>query len=90
MLLDAGVTATVGVVELWFVPPPPWPPPLHAAIEKSIEEKKTRTKSRPNRIIQTPFDSFSEPANMLEEGRMATLSFFLRLWSYPPLVLVVQ
>jgi hypothetical protein len=55
MLLDAGVTVTVGVVGFWLVvPPPPWLPPPQAPVESAIEERR-RPKNKPaNRFIEKP------------------------------------
>ena len=54
-LLDAGVTATVGVVGFGFVPPPPPPPLPHAQIDQAIAIKSRKRKSFANRFIQIPF-----------------------------------
>jgi hypothetical protein len=65
ILLDAGVTVTVGVVGFWFVPPPPWlpplPPPPHAAIETTVAVKRKTRKSLAIRFIQwLPLDPIHE------------------------------
>ena len=54
MLLDAGVTVTVGVVGFEPVPPPE-PPLPHAAIEMTIANSRTTKISASNRFIQNPF-----------------------------------
>ena len=54
MLLDAGVTVTVGVVGFEPVPPPE-PPLPHAAIEMTIANSRTTRISASNRFIQNLF-----------------------------------
>jgi hypothetical protein len=53
MLLDAGVTVTVGVVGFGPVPPPELPLP-HAPIEIATANRRKTKKSAPNRFIKTP------------------------------------
>jgi hypothetical protein len=53
MLLDAGVTVTVGVVGFEPVPPPELPLP-HAAIEIKIANWRRMKMSATNRFIQNP------------------------------------
>src|ERR1035437_9455505 len=65
ILLDAGVTVTVGVVGFWFDPSPPWlpplPPPPHAAIETTVAVKKKTRKTLAIRFIQwLPIDPINE------------------------------
>jgi hypothetical protein len=52
MLLDAGVTATVGEVGFWLVPPPPWFPPLHAPIERRGAKRRDMMDNCENRFMQ--------------------------------------
>jgi hypothetical protein len=53
MLLDAGVTVTVGVVGLVPVPPPELPLP-HAPIEIAIANWRRTKKNVTNRFMQNP------------------------------------
>ena len=54
-LLDAGVTATVGVVGFGLVPPPPPPPLPHAQTDQAIAIKSRKRKNFANRFIPMPF-----------------------------------
>jgi hypothetical protein len=68
MLPDAGVTVTVGVVGFWLVPPPPWLPPPHDAIERATAKRRNRRKGFANRFTPTPSDTLSVADNS-GEGR---------------------
>jgi len=47
MLLDAGVTVTVGVVGFWLVHPTAWLPPPHAPIERAIAKRRRTMQKSP-------------------------------------------
>ena len=68
MLLDAGVTPTVGVVGFGFVPSPPPPPPLHAQTDQTIVIIRRKRRSFANRFIYMPFDTISELSNLDVDG----------------------
>jgi hypothetical protein len=59
MLVDAGVTSTVGMVGFWLVPAPRWPPLPHAVTERTIAKMETGRKSFANRLIETSFLTIS-------------------------------
>ena len=54
IVLEAGVTVTVGVVGFWPPPPPPWlpPPPPQALVKTAIVNTREARNSFANRFIR--------------------------------------